>query len=122
MVGGIGRQTGRAYIAVLIYVLIKPLGVGLSVGGRGQGGYPLRLGHRVNYKTGLFLEKGDGRQCRYQSKGCLLLTNVTKCTHKHNSKSTTFTLSLALLTYFVAAYPLKCSPNGTISIVVSIDF
>ena len=44
MVGGIGRQTGRAYIAVLIYVLIKPLGVGLSVGGSGAGWVSVETG------------------------------------------------------------------------------
>ena len=78
MVGGIGRQTEESIYSGFNICINKTarcrsvrwgVGVGVSVKG-----CPLRLTHRVNYKTGLFLEKGDGRQCQYESKGCLLLT------------------------------------------------
>ena len=74
MVGGLVGRLGEHNGCFCMGLLITGWPYGLAVGGYGRVGYPLRLGHRVNYKTGLFLEKGDGSQCGNESKPCLLLT------------------------------------------------
>ena len=67
MVGGIGRQTEESIYSGFNICINKTAGcrsVRWRVGGRvSVKGCPLRLTHRVNLKTGLFLEKGDGSPC-----------------------------------------------------------